>query len=163
MLSYIFIALFRDTPLGHIRRTWSDGQMAINGHFGHFGHIVIPIVIKKITSMGRRGVFPVGEGMPGAQATPLHGVLSQDLVVRGGEERRGSLGLGATNLFASTFQLFPLLQQFTPPNSPGASISFPSPPPYGGWLSEWKGDWWMLPAGAMTRCAACSVWSPLTP
>ena len=29
------IAFFRDTPLGHIRCTWSEDQMAINGHFGH--------------------------------------------------------------------------------------------------------------------------------
>ena len=35
LLSYIFIALFRDTPLVHICRPWSDGQMAINGHYGH--------------------------------------------------------------------------------------------------------------------------------
>ena len=34
-LSYILIVLFRDTPLAHICRVWFDGQMAINGHFGH--------------------------------------------------------------------------------------------------------------------------------
>ena len=32
LLSYIFIALFRDTPLATIGRTWPDGQMAKNGH-----------------------------------------------------------------------------------------------------------------------------------
>ena len=31
LLSYIFIALFRDTPLATISRTWPDGQMAKNG------------------------------------------------------------------------------------------------------------------------------------
>ena len=31
LLSYIFIALFRDTPLATIGRTWPDGQRAING------------------------------------------------------------------------------------------------------------------------------------
>ena len=35
LLSYILIALFRDTPLATIGRPWPDGQMAINGHFGH--------------------------------------------------------------------------------------------------------------------------------
>ena len=35
LLSYIFIALFRDTPLATIGRTWPDGHMAINGYFGH--------------------------------------------------------------------------------------------------------------------------------
>ena len=104
-----------------------------------------------------------GEGMLGAQATPQHGVLSQDLVRWGGEERSGLPGLGATNLFAGNSQPFSMLQQFSPPVSQGASVSFPTPPPYGGWLSEWQGDWWMLPAGAMTRCSACFVWGPLTP
>ena len=27
---------FRDTPLATIGHPWPDGQMAINGHFGHF-------------------------------------------------------------------------------------------------------------------------------
>ena len=80
----------------------------------------------------RRGVFSGGVGMLGAQAMPQHGVLSQDLMMRGGGERGGLLGLGATNLFASTSQPFPLLQQFSPPISPGASIYFPIPPPSGG-------------------------------
>ena len=32
LLSYIFIALSRDTPLAHVCRLWSDGHMAINRH-----------------------------------------------------------------------------------------------------------------------------------
>ena len=39
LLSYIFIALSRDTPLAHICRIWSDGHMAINGHKWPYGHI----------------------------------------------------------------------------------------------------------------------------
>ena len=35
LLSYIFIALFRDTPLATIGRPWPDGQMAILAIFGH--------------------------------------------------------------------------------------------------------------------------------
>ena len=30
------LALFRDNPLATIGHPWPDGQMAINGHFGHF-------------------------------------------------------------------------------------------------------------------------------
>ena len=33
LLSYIFIALFRDILLGYICRLWFDGQMAVNGQF----------------------------------------------------------------------------------------------------------------------------------
>ena len=44
LLSYIFIALFRDTPLATIGRTWPDGHMAKNGQNGHLwpsGHLAI--------------------------------------------------------------------------------------------------------------------------
>ena len=34
LLSYILIALLRNTPLVHFRCAWFDGQMAIDGHFG---------------------------------------------------------------------------------------------------------------------------------
>ena len=81
------------------------------------------------------------EGGLGAQGSPQPGVLCQDLVGRGREERRGFLGLGANQLSASTSQPFPLLQQLTS----NTSISFPTPPPSGGYLSEWKGERRELP------------------
>ena len=51
LLSYVFIVLFRDTPLATIGRTWPDGHMAINGHFSH----IWPLKSKNFTDSGRSG------------------------------------------------------------------------------------------------------------
>ena len=75
--------------------------------------------------------FSEEEGGLGAQDSPQSGVLCQDLVGRGGEERKGLLGLGANKLSAGTNQIFPLLQQLITPLTPNTSISFPTPPPSG--------------------------------
>ena len=62
LLSYIFKVLFRDTLLAHICCTWSDGHMAINGHFGHiwpylaiYGHMAIGPYAKNIGKWGIPG------------------------------------------------------------------------------------------------------------
>ena len=79
-----------------------------------------------------------------------------------GEVKRETEGeTGGQGLFASGFKLFPSLQQI--PSSVRAVTTFPIPPPPPSWSARWRGDWWVVPAGIMTRCTTCQNVGPLTP
>ena len=64
-------------------------------------------------------------------------------------------------LHASGFKNFSSLQQI--PTTTLSESSFPTPPPPPSWSSNWRGDWWLVPAGMSTKCASCHLWGPLTP
>ena len=48
LLSYIFIVLFRDTPLAYICCTWFDGHMAINGKLDYCNTLVADFIAEKL-------------------------------------------------------------------------------------------------------------------
>ena len=66
MLSYLITALFRDTSLAYVYGTWSDGQMAINGHW-KCPTAKTKTVLKSVNKM---------EQLLGLSGSPTHCVVS---------------------------------------------------------------------------------------
>ena len=91
----------------------------------------------------------------------FEGGLSQNLSLFGSRGRRETESSLGGDLHAGILSHFSKLQQI-PPSLLAESI-FPTPPPPKSWSARWRGDWWLIPAGMLTSCAACRQWGPLTP